>query len=361
MIRWILLVVWILSAGGVVAQDTLRISLAFTGDIMQHDSQIQAAWNPATGQYDYRPCFAPVTGLLAAADLTLGNLELTFGGKPYKGYPTFSAPEALAPALKEAGYDVLVTANNHCADRGRAGLEHTIAVLDSMEFMHTGTFRDTLEWLNEHPLVIQKNGFTLALLNYTYGTNGMPVNRPVMVNRIDTLQMLADFQRAREMSTDAIIVFFHWGQEYVRLPGDFQKKLASFCFRQGARIVIGSHPHVLQPMEWNKERDEVVAWSLGNFVSGQYDRYRNGGAVFHIDLQKIPATGKTRVADASYSLTFVHRANDSRRTYSVLPVKAYESDTLTLRTATAREKFRLFVEDARVLLGTHNLNVTEKK
>src|SRR5688572_17150153 len=113
--------------------DTSRLSLLFIGDIMQHDSQINAAFDPYTGAYVYEECFSYMRPLFESLDLTIGNLELTLAGPPYKGYPQFSAPDALAIELKASGVDVLVTANNHCVDRGRKGLERTIRILDSLQ------------------------------------------------------------------------------------------------------------------------------------------------------------------------------------------------------------------------------------
>ncbi len=353
-----------LLSGVIHAQDTLRLSLLFTGDIMQHDSQIAAALIPETGRYNYHPCFEFIKPVLSAPDLTIGNLELTFGGPPFKGYPQFSAPDELAATLKEGGFDVLVTANNHCVDRGRYGLERTIDMLDSAGILHTGTFKDTLDWLNNNPLILEAKGFRLSLLNYTYGTNEIAVDPVNRVSRIDTSVIKRDLKLAAGKQVDAIIVFMHWGQEYQPSPNGWQKSIAGFCLRHGAKMVIGSHPHVLQPMEWNIEKDQLVAYSLGNFVSGQRDRYRNGGALLHVDLEKIirqdqPVTA--RIRDVAYSLEWVYRTTDVHRTYRILPVSQFENDTTFLRgQQTARELLIQFRDDARALLGKENQNVREK-
>ncbi|HNF82317.1 MAG TPA: CapA family protein, partial [Cyclobacteriaceae bacterium] len=206
------------TAYSISAQDTTRISLLFIGDVMQHDSQIKAAYNISADAYDYSSCFQFVKPYLASADLAIGNLEVTLAGSPYKGYPQFSAPDELALTLKDAGMDILVTANNHCLDRGKKGLERTVMMLDSLGILHTGTFRDTVERMNDYPLIVEKNGFKLALLNYTYGTNGIAVTKPNVVNRIDTTTIRKDMIKAKELMPDAIIVFLHWGQEYQSLP-----------------------------------------------------------------------------------------------------------------------------------------------
>src|SRR5690606_1749038 len=157
------------------SQDTTRLSMVFLGDIMQHDSQIADAWDAERGVYDYRPCFQYIKRYTQSADLAVGNLEVTLAGKPYKGYPQFSAPDELLVALKDIGMDVIVTANNHSVDRGKGGLERTIALLDSFGIAHTGTFRNPAEKERDYPLIVEKEGFRIALLTYTYGTNGLPV------------------------------------------------------------------------------------------------------------------------------------------------------------------------------------------
>src|SRR5262245_25995021 len=207
-----LIALLILTAGCAmcVAQDTTRLSLLFLGDIMQHDSQISDAWDPAIKKHNYNPCFQFVKRYTQAVDLAIGNLELTLAGPPYKGYPQFSAPDELLLALKDMGMDILVTANNHCVDTGQKGLERTIQMLDSLGIPHTGTFVDEVSRLNDHPLMIEKNGFRLALLNYTFSTNGLPVTAPNMVNRIDTASMRKDLEQTRMKNPDAIIVFTHW-------------------------------------------------------------------------------------------------------------------------------------------------------
>lgn len=343
----------------VAAQDTTRLSLLFVGDIMQHDSNIAAAFDPLAKQYNYSACFEYVAPIIRSADLAIGNLELTLAGAPYKGYPQFSAPDALAVELKKSGFDVLVTANNHSVDRRRKGLERTLKVLDSLQIIHTGTFKDSTDRSNTYPLVIEKNGFRLSLLNYTYGTNGIPVTKPNIVNLIDTTQIKLDLEKARNQKTDAIITFIHWGDEYQSLPNATQKKLAKLLFREGAKLVIGAHPHVLQPMEWNKERDQVVVYSLGNFVSGQRPRYRDGGAMLWIDLQKVvkDSVAATTISNSEYELAWVQKSSE----FVMRPLRYFEGDTVFVRDKIARDAMALFVKDSRTLLTKHNVNVPERK
>jgi poly-gamma-glutamate capsule biosynthesis protein CapA/YwtB (metallophosphatase superfamily) len=346
------------------AQDTTRISLLFLGDLMQHDSQIKAAYDPSAKQYDYSSCFQFVKPYLASADLAIGNLEVTLAGPPYKGYPQFSAPDEFALTLKDAGMDVLVTANNHCLDRGRKGLERTIMMLDSLGIIHTGTFRDTVERMNDYPMLFEKNGFSFALLNYTYGTNGIPVTKPNIVNTIDTAVIRKDIIKAKQTLPDAIIVFMHWGQEYQSLPSKWQKDVTEFCFRLGAKLVIGAHPHVLQPMEWRKESDQLIVYSLGNFVSGQRDRYKNGGAMLRVDLMKtvLDSVSTTRIDSAGYILEWVYRTADAKKDYYILPVPSFEQDTTAfIKDEASRLAFKTFIEDSRKLFKKYNVNLKEIK
>lgn len=346
---------------GAQAQDTTRISLLFIGDIMQHDSQIKAAYDLSAKRHDYSSCFQFVKPYLASADLTIGNLEVTLAGAPYKGYPQFSAPDELALTLKDAGMDVLVTANNHCIDRGKKGLERTVMMLDSLKILHTGTFADTVDRLNDYPLLFEKNGFKLALLNYTYGTNGIPVTKPNVVNMLDTAIMRKDILKAKQSSPDAIIVFTHWGNEYQSLPNKWQKVVTEFCFGLGVKLVIGAHPHVIQPMEWRKESDQLIAYSLGNFVSGQRDRYKNGGAMLQVELMKVvhDSVSTTRIDSAGYMLEWVYRTADARKNYYILPTPSFEDSTGFIKDEASRLAFKTFIDDSRKLFKKHNVNLGE--
>jgi poly-gamma-glutamate synthesis protein (capsule biosynthesis protein) len=345
------------------AQDTTRLRLLFVGDIMQHDSNIAAAFTSSTNQYDYSSCFEYVAPIVKSADLAIGNLELTLAGKPFKGYPQFSAPDELAIELKRIGFDVLVTANNHSVDRGRKGIERTIKKLDSLEILHTGTFKDTSDRKLKYPLLLEKNGFRLSLLNYTYGTNGIPIPRPGMVNLIDTVQIKKDIVSAKQQLSDAIIVFFHWGDEYQSLPNKEQKRLTTLCFREGVKIVIGSHPHVLQPMEWRKQSDQFVVYSLGNFISGQRPRYRDGGAMVWLELEKVKndSISSTSIQNATYELEWVQKTNDATKNFVMLPFRYFETDSTYLQDKLLRDAFNVFKNDSRMLLAKHNINVSERK
>ncbi|MDN5199793.1 CapA family protein [Fulvivirgaceae bacterium BMA10] len=343
--------------------DTINeITLLFIGDIMQHDSQIKHAYDPKTQGYDYHTGLEYIKPVIEKADYTIANLELTLGGRPYKGYPQFSAPDELAVALKDNGVDFLVTANNHSCDRRSKGITRTISLLDSLQIPHTGTFVDSEARKETYPHIIEQKGFKIALLNYTYGTNGIPAPKPHIVNLIDKATIKTDLETAQQQNPDKIIVFVHWGSEYKQQPNSFQKDLANFMIEHGADIIIGSHPHVLQRMEhyYDKEREKDIAivYSLGNFVSNQRTPPRDGGAMAQITLVK--SEDKVQIKHAGYYLTWVYPHYENGRKYwHILPAAQYEQNPDFFDPGYF-EKMKSFIDNSRNLLNKENINVFEQ-
>ncbi|MBR3757746.1 MAG: CapA family protein [Bacteroidaceae bacterium] len=290
------------------AQEFGRITLLFAGDLMQHQGQIDAA-RQSDGSYDYTPCFQYVKEEVSRADVAIANLEVTLAGRPYRGYPQFSAPDEYAQAIKEAGFDILLTANNHCLDRRQKGLERTIRVLDSLQIPHAGTYINSDAREKRYPLIIQKNGFRIALLSYTYATNGIEVQAPNVVNYIDREQILADIAKARSMKADVIIACMHWGIEYRLQPERQERQLVDWLIANGVDHVIGGHPHVLQPMEVRSDEyiaaRHLVVYSLGNYISNMSVPNTDGGAMVKLELKKIGHIAA--LADCSYSLVWTSR------------------------------------------------------
>jgi len=346
-------------AGNPIAKH--EITLIFTGDIMQHMPQVEAAWNENFNTYIYDSCFKYIQPWLSGADIAIANLETTLAGKPYSGYPAFSSPDQLVTGMLNAGIDIAGTANNHCCDRGRKGIERTAAVLDSLGLMHMGTYISQEACTKSHPMILNTRGFRLAFLNYTYGTNGIPVPENNVVNLIEKEKIVKDMKAARDSASDAVIVFIHWGEEYQREPNAFQKEIARLLVDNGADIIIGSHPHVIQPMEWNKadnlNRENIIVWSLGNYVSNQRKRFTDGGSMFSVTLQK--ETGHTSIKQAGYQLTWVYNpVVEGRKQYFILPAALYENDTLLLDKP-AQNDLKLFLSDSRELLNSKNINIGE--
>ncbi len=306
--------------------DTLR--LLFAGDIMGHAAQIKSA-EVAPGEYDYRPCFRYIRSTLKKADIAVGNLELTLPGQPpYSGYPMFRSPDALAVALRDAGFDVLVTANNHSNDARGPGVVSTIETLRRLGFQQTGTFKDRRERALFYPLMLYQNGFKLALLNYTYGTNGIPTEPPTVVNLLDTVQIAADLAEARARRPHFIIAFVHWGSEYQSEENTEQRRLAHFFIRHGADLVVGAHPHVVQPIKVESvtlpdggQRSAVVAYSLGNFISNQQKPGTDGGIILGVELLLREGASCAEMGRYGYLPVwrYVHREATGKTTFFVLP------------------------------------------
>lgn len=330
-----------LLAGAAATAQSVRI--VFAGDLMGHDPQIKAARQPDS-TYDYTPCFRYVKDYVQSADLAILNLEVTLAGRPYKGYPQFSSPDTLAACARDAGFDIMTTANNHCMDRGRKGLLRTLQVLDSFAIPHLGTYRDSAHRDSVHPLMVEKNGIRLALLCYTYGTNGIAVPPPLVVNRIDTTAMARDLRVARERGAEFVITLIHWGIEYATHNNAEQETTARWLLEHGCDAVIGGHPHVVQNLTLdaipeNDRYPELVVYSMGNFVSNQRDVNRDGGIMIQLDLERAnppadstsaaldtsaalrsTARAAVRVADCAYLPYWVHRGTvDSLYQYYIVP------------------------------------------
>ena len=309
-------------------QDTTRqsISLFFVGDLMGHKPMIEAA--KTTNGYEYEHWFKYIKNRIEKYDLSVLNLEVTLAGEPYSGYPMFCSPDSYAKATQNVGFDFFITANNHSIDRGKKGLERTLDVLDSLKISHTGTFKDESERAKLYPYYWNYKGAKIAFLNYTYGTNGIKITPPNIVNMIDTLQIKQDIQRAKKDGSNFIITTIHWGNEYQRKESPEQSKLAQWMADQGVDAIIGMHPHVVQPMKIihpknNPSKSVPVAYSLGNFVSNQRERYKNGG--IGVELQLEVFNGKVTWQTWGY-YPFWIQLGGKPRGYYVIPTSDLENN-----------------------------------
>jgi poly-gamma-glutamate capsule biosynthesis protein CapA/YwtB (metallophosphatase superfamily) len=339
-----------------------KISLLFIGDVMGHDEQIWSAENRETHQYNYDDVFQYIKPVISAADIAIANFEVTLGGTPYTGYPQFSSPADLAVACKKAGIGYLVTANNHAADRGKKGIINTINRLDSIGIPHTGTFlnsscRDSLT-----PLMIHKNGASIALLNYTFSTNGIVVPEPVVVNMLDKELITRDVIKAKDKKADIIILFLHWGTEYDTIPSKSQTDLAEYFQSIGVDMVIGSHPHVVQKMARIKNsitgNDNVVVYSLGNFVSNQRKPKTDGGSMVRVELTK--KEDKYTISGAGYYLTWVYTPIEKyRKKFFILPCAEFENKPEFFDKTDAFLNMKKFISNSRKLFNEQNVNIKE--
>ncbi len=318
--KWLLILFWSFSGGLFPQNDTLKILWA--GDIMVHQPQLVGAWDAQRERYDFSNSFYFLKPYLKSYDWVIGNLETTIGVKPYQGYPRFSSPSALLDALKNAGFDVLVTANNHSADKGRKGIEKTIRYLQLHDLKTTGTFVNELDRQLRNPLLLEKKGFKIAVLNYTYGTNGLPVPLPTQVNLIDKEQIRKDVLKARALKPDEIIVFFHWGNQYQLQPSATQKDLEKFLHSLGIKIIIGSHPHVVQPVKFDEPSGRLTVFSLGNFISNQRTFPRDGS--FLIETSLVKTERGLKLVSVKYLPVWVYKYHLGGKTFfEVLPLEDF--------------------------------------
>ncbi len=296
------------------------VRLVFTGDIMTHAEQLNIA-RQADGSYDFSGQFAPVLPLLQG-DLLVGNFETVLAGprRPYTGYPSFNTPDSLADALRKAGFDVLLLANNHILDLGAQAALRTKQVLTDKGFAVTGLGPGQAG--HTPPLLCEVNGLRLGILNYTYGSN-RPVTpaleREIALNGMDLLLITWDVLALRAAGAQYIVAAMHWGIEYRPEPSPAQRAVAAHCLALGVDAIIGAHPHILQPVELHAGygKPQLVAWSLGNFISAQRTVPRERAMILALDLTCSPG-GVPRLRRVSLSPTWVE-LSPARKRARILP------------------------------------------
>ena len=289
-------------------------TMAAIGDIMCHNTQYNDAYNKDTGAYDFSYVFDDISLYTKTADICVGNLETTFAGEDvgYSGYPTFNTPDSLAYELKDIGIDVLSTAGNHALDKGFNGLSRTIDVLNDADIAHTGTYKTE----EEQNTILTKyvKGIKIAFVNFTYGTNGIkiPSGKEFCVNLIDNDLITKQLDLAKSQNPDIIVACMHWGNEYKTTPNDTQKELSTFLFQNGVDIILGTHPHVLEPMEKQivtledgTTKDGFVIYSLGNFISGQTAENTKTSIILNLTITK-HTDGKITIDKAEYKPIYMY-------------------------------------------------------
>lgn len=318
-----LLILFILSSQSIYTQ---TLSFAVVGDIMNHELQIKTAYNKECNCWDYKFSFEKVKPYLEQVDLTIGNLETTLPGDPalYSGYPQFGAPDELLDAIQWSGFDILTLANNHSVDKSLLGLIRTRKIVEEKGIIPLGTYY-TEEHQKKHSIVfIEKNNIKLALLNFTYGTNGIAVPYPARINQIDLNYLRKQIASAHKLQPDVIILLLHYGTEYKTEPDSYQRYIVNMALMEGVDIVLGGHPHVIQPFEIVKKQDKygiqkerLIVWSLGNFVSNQLRINTDGGMIFLFKLNKI--NNIISISDIDYIPVYV----DFNQRHYVLPIHEY--------------------------------------
>lgn len=297
--------------GSSPSETASQLTLLAVGDNLIHIEVVKSG-KQADGSYNYDHLYSNLKEEISAADLAVVNQETILGGKdfPYSGYPNFNSPTQIGDALIGAGFDIVLQATNHTMDMGLKGVENTLAYWKTHPEITVLGINETEDASKQIP-IIEKNGIKLAMLNYTYGLNGysLPKKKPFLVNILDKKKMAGDIALAESLA-DFTIVFPHWGSEYVYKPTSMQKELTKFYYEHGVDLVIGAHPHVIEPVEWI-ETDEthrmLVYYSLGNFMSYQKEAPRMLGAMAKVTITKDGS--QTYISEAGITPIVTHYEN----------------------------------------------------
>ncbi|MCQ6276362.1 CapA family protein [Bacillus sp. V3B] len=307
------------------------IHLSAVGDILIHNSVYEDAY-VGHNQYDFIPMFELVKPYMQNADITFANQETVIGGVDLglSSYPAFNSPVEIGDALKDAGVDLVSMANNHTLDKKDKAVPLAIEHWNKIDMLYTGAY-DSFEDQNIIR-VIEKDEIKVAFIAYTYGTNGIPVpeGKEFLVNIIDKQKIKEEIDRAKEMS-DVIVLSLHFGNEYERMPNQSQQDLVQYVVDEGVDIILGTHPHVLQPVSWiqGKEGNKAfVIYSLGNFVSAQDQLYRQIGGMANIEIQKVIDGDNVEITlqNPKFLPTYVKFHN--WRDYKIIPMNQLTNDDL---------------------------------
>lgn len=319
-----------------VTIEPYTIRLSFVGDLLMHIGLNDTAYNPEEGTYDYSPMLEYVAPHIKPSDVAFANLETTFSGEErgYGGYPLFNTPDAFLDAIVETGFDLLNTTNNHSFDGQVEGLIRTTELVASTDGIDPiGTYADTPESRVHYREV---EDITIAFLTYAEMFNGMvdPVeDRELLLqhaNFIDEELILEDIEEAKKQGVDFIVANMHWGTEYQTEPNDFQRQYTELLVENGVDLVIGGHPHVIQPAEVVEHggNKAFVIYSLGNFLSNQRIETLGAemvstedGVILHLDIEV--NEDKMTLSNVEFEPTWVYREGGPIYDYHVLPIEDF--------------------------------------
>lgn len=314
-----------------------EVEIVAVGDLMFHLPQINGA-RLQGGGYDFNRSFTYIKTSIESADISIANIETVTAGneKGFNGFPRFNCPVEVLDNLKNAGFDILVTANNHSLDGGKAGIINTINEIEKRGLDYVGTSKE-----ERRPfIIVEKEGIKIGLLSYTYGLNGLDSllsneDRSRMINLIDLENIQKDIVSLKNESVDFIISYIHWGNEYQREPSEVQEKLANRLADFGVDLILGSHPHVIQKSEvlQRENHSTYVVYSMGNFISNQtYETmgvsYAEDGLIVRAKIIKDHETGITSLGQVNYEPTWVYRVLENNKySHYIIPIeKALNGD-----------------------------------
>ena len=262
-----------------------RMTVGMIGDILLHHPLYTYDTYDAAFQ-EMLPYFNSIDFLIANQESIPGGVELGLSG-----YPNFNSPSHIVRDLKKYGVDMISMANNHTLDRGAKGVQRAIATMEQYEMPYVGAYKSYEDRATER--IVEVDGITLGIVNYTYGTNGhvVPRDQPYLVNYIEEEAIRQDIRALKE-KVDVVIASIHWGIEYQLQESEAQRKVAEIVAEEGAHILFGHHPHVIQPYE--KRGNTHIYYSLGNFLSAQQFDSTNIGGIARITIEKTTLDGEVQ-------------------------------------------------------------------
>lgn len=348
----------------------LTIRIAVVGDLMCHSPQFNYA-RVNKDSFDFNPVYRLIKPYLEQTDFCFGNLETVIGEKRdiYKGYPRFKSPPEYISALANNGFDFLCFANNHTLDQGENGVINTIELLEQNNLGYTGSFKSKSD--RDSIRVINIKGLKLAILAYSYGTNGsdIPKGKSYLINLIDFDLIQRDIVKARENGAEIILINFHFGNEYQRFPSEYQTEVVNKSIEFGADIITASHPHVIQPIEFFKTNNSildtgVVTYSLGNFISNQRKRYTDAGVIVYLNLEKNLNSNQIKISSVEYIPTWVFKGKtEIGKEFIIVPLNENKNyDELTFLSESDKLKMSQAIIDTKNILNqrTTKIKIYEK-
>lgn len=345
-------------------EQPVTFTLTALGDTLCHNTQYWDAYNSETKEYDFSYVYEDIKYYTKVADITVGSLETTFAGedKGYSNYPTFNSPDSLATALKKIGVDVISLAGNHALDYGYSGICRTIDVLDNADISHLGTYKTAED--QKKLLIKNVKGVKIAFINYTYGTNGIsvPSGKEFCVNLIDKNLIKKQIDQAKSEGADMIVACMHWGTEYKTSANSEQKELADYLFKNGVDIILGNHPHVLEPMEKKTitlddgtTKDVFVVYALGNFTADQREEITRDSAILNLNITK-NIDGKISINKIDYVPIYMYKnSNAKSHKFKILDIEKsitkYESGDTSSISPTVYTNLKTQLEKIKSILG----------
>jgi poly-gamma-glutamate capsule biosynthesis protein CapA/YwtB (metallophosphatase superfamily) len=324
-------------SGTPVGPGDSMVTLTAVGDVVMHLPVVYSAYNPGDGSFDFRPVFQEIKDSLSSADLAVGVLETQLAGlgSKYTGYPRFNSPASIADAMQWAGIELVFTAHNHSLDQGAGGLLKTLGYLDQIRLLHTGCRSDSG---SKRYQLVDLKGIKLAFLSYTTTTNGIPLpsGREWMVNFLDFQKIKADITEAKLAGANGIVMALHTGTEYAREPSPEQQMICDRLIELGVDIILGSHVHVIEPLEPRlvpdsglpgKNRTCFIVYSLGNLLSNQRWRYSDCGLMVTFKLRKGAGEPGIRIVEVRHAPLWVRVVQEpGRASYRIKKLAGPEYD-----------------------------------